>query len=102
MTNAECLLLFFGMFLVTYIPRAIQSVLVGRVKYGKYTEKFLRLIPYTAMASLIFPGVMIIDCDPIYGILGALTAGILAWFKCPVMVSVLCAIGVEFLLYTLL
>ena len=99
MTNIEFLLLFFGMMLVTYIPRALPSVLVGKVRYGKKVEKFLRLIPYTAMAALIFPGVINIDGNPIVGIVGGMVAGVLAWFKLPVMVCVLCAIGVDFVIY---
>jgi len=87
------------MMLVTYIPRAIPSVLVGRVKYGKKVEKFLKLIPYTAMAALIFPGVFTVDSNPIIGIAGGAAAGILAWFKFPVMVCVLAAIGVDFVIY---
>jgi len=99
MTGTEMILLFIGMMLVTYIPRAIPSVLVGKVKYGKNVEKFLKLIPYTAMAALIFPGVLTVDGNPIIGIAGAAAAGLLAWFKCPVMVCVLAAIGVDFVIY---
>ena len=55
--NIEILLLILGMTAVTYIPRAIPAVLIDKLKVGEKFEKFLRLIPYTAMAALIFPGV---------------------------------------------
>jgi branched-subunit amino acid transport protein len=52
------------------------------------------------MAALIFPGVFTVDTDkPWIGIIGALTAGVLAWKRKPVMVCVLAAIAADFLLY---
>lgn len=103
MNNLNVLLLFLGMTLVTYIPRALPVVLIDKMKFSAKVEKFLKLIPYTAMAALIFPGVFTVDAArPVIGIAGALTAGILAWKKKPVMVCVLAAIGADFLLYLML
>lgn len=103
MSGAKVFLLFLGMALVTYIPRAIPAIFVDKLKFSPKVEKFLKLIPYTAMAALIFPGVFTADAErPIIGIVGGAVAGILAWKKCPVMVCVLAAIGVDFLLYTFL
>ena len=88
------------MAIVTFIPRAIPAVLVDKMHFGPKTEKFLKLIPYTAMAALIFPGVLTVDSTkPIIGIVGGLVAAVLAWRKCPVMVCVLAAIAADFLLY---
>lgn len=96
-------LLIIGMMAVTYLPRALPSVLIGRLKFGAKVEKFLNLIPYTAMAALIFPGVITVDAaNPAIGIAGGAAAFLLAWKKCPVMVCVLAAIGVDFLLYLIL
>ena len=103
MNNLNVLLLLLGMTLVTYIPRALPVVLIDKMKFSAKVEKFLKLIPYTAMAALIFPGVFTVDAArPVIGIAGALTAGILAWKKKPVMVCVLAAIGADFLLYLML
>lgn len=49
------------MAIVTYIPRAIPAVLVDKMKFGVKTEKYLKLIPYTAMSALIFPAVFSVD-----------------------------------------
>lgn len=95
----DVLLLVLGMSLVTYIPRALPAPLLGRLKLSAGMEKFLNLIPYTAMAALIFPGVISVDANPVIGIAGGLTALILAWRKCPLVVCVLAAIGVDFVLY---
>ncbi len=97
------LLLILGMMLVTYIPRAIPAVLIEKMKFSGKVEKFLKLIPYTAMAALIFPGVFLVDTAvPAIGIAGGLTAAILAWRKSQIMVCVLAAIAVDFVLYLFL
>lgn len=103
MSGAKILLLIFSMAAVTYIPRALPAVLVDKMKFGAKTEKFLNLIPYTAMAALIFPGVLTADASrPMIGIAGGAVAVVLAWRKCPVMVCVLAAIAADFLLYLVL
>lgn len=100
MNAADILLMIVGMTLVTYIPRALPFLLIGKMNFSGKPEKFLKLIPYTAMAALIFPGIFTVDAaNPQIGIVGAGVAGILAWKKCPVMVCVLAAIAADFLLY---
>lgn len=103
MDGHKVFLLILGMALVTYIPRAIPAVLVERMRFGPKAEKFLKLIPYTAMAALILPGVLTVDGEnPYIGLIGGAVAGVLAWKKCPLMVCVLAAIGADFLLYCFL
>lgn len=98
--NTNILILILGMAVVTYIPRAIPAVLIDKMHFSPKVEKFLKLIPYTAMAALIFPGVFTVDAArPEIGIVGGVVAGMLAWKKCPVMVCVLVAIAVDFVLY---
>ncbi len=98
--SGDVLFLILGMAAVTYLPRALPAVLIDKLRLGPRLEKFLRLIPYTAMAALIFPGVVMVDLQrPYIGILGGLCAGVLAWKKAPVMVCVLTAILVDLLLY---
>lgn len=100
MDSTRILILILGMAVVTYIPRAIPAVLVDKMNFGEKTEKFLKLIPYTAMSALIFPGVFTVDSvNPAIGVIGGAVAGILAWRKCPVMVCVLAAIAADFLIY---
>lgn len=98
MSNLQYILLILGMTLVTYIPRALPGVLVDKLKYGKKVKKFLQLIPYTAMTSLIFPGVFGVDGGLAIGITGGSVAAILAFFKCPIMVCVLGAIAADLVL----
>ena len=98
--NYPVVFLILGMAVVTYIPRALPAVVIERVKLNPKVEKFLRLIPYTAMAALIFPGIVRVDTGrPEIGIIGGAAAGILAWRKFPVIICVIAAIAVDLLLY---
>ena len=75
MLNPSVLLLILGMALVTYIPRALPAIWMERLHFGPRFEKFLNLIPYTAMAALIFPGVLTVDSGrPWIGLVGAAAA----------------------------
>lgn len=98
--NYPAIVLILGMAIVTYIPRALPGVIIEYLNFSKKSEKFLKLIPYTAMAALIFPGVVFVDPSrPEIGIIGGLVAGILAWKKVPVIICVIAAIGVDMGMY---
>lgn len=97
--SISTVVLIIGMAIVTYIPRCIPVLLMDKMTFSPKLEKFLQLIPYTAMAALIFPNVLWVDStSPYVGIVGGLVAGILAWKKYPVMICVLAAIASNFLL----
>ena len=103
MDVTKLILVVAGMALVTYIPRAIPAILADRMRFSPKMEKFLKLIPYTAMTAMIFPGVFTADAtNPLIGIVGGLVATFLALKKKPVMVCVLSAIAADFLLYLIL
>ncbi|MBR2474150.1 MAG: AzlD domain-containing protein [Clostridia bacterium] len=98
----EIVLLVVLMALVTYVPRMLPSFIIGKIKIGKKTEKFLRLIPYTAMAALIFPGILnSVGDKAYYGLAGGAVAALLAYFKCPVVVCVIAAVAVDYILVML-
>ena len=103
MENPKIWLLIFGMMAVTYIPRAIPAVVLDKLHFGPKVEKFLKLIPYTAMAALIVPGIFTVDAARlIIGIAGGAVATLLAWKKYPLMVCVLAAIAADLVLYLFL
>lgn len=89
-------LLIILMALVTFIPRLLPAVLIEKMKFSNKAEKFLGLIPYTAMAALIFPGVLRVDPNHVQiGVIGAITAGLLSLIKnIPIWVVVLISVGV--------
>lgn len=93
-------LLIIGMAIVSYIPRALPAVLLDRVNFSPKIEKFLSLIPYTAMAALIFPGVLSVDTQLWYvGIFGAVVAGGLAWKKVPMAANIIFTVLALVVLY---
>lgn len=99
MKNSYILLILL-MGLVTYFTRALPAVLISRWNFSPRTEKFLSLIPYTALGALIFPSILYIDPHRMeMGIVGGVVAAILALLKQPVIVCVLGAIGSNLLLY---
>ena len=101
--RTEIVVLVLLMTLVTYIPRMLPAFIVGKIKIGKKTEKFLKLIPYTAMSALIFPGIFSASGEKFYvGLIGGGVAAVLAYFKCPVIVCVLAAIATNYLFIALL
>ena len=103
MIRPEVILLLVGMVLTTYIPRVLPVPLLNKMRMNKYVEKFLRLVPYTAMATLVFPSVFSLDPEHAWvGFVGVSVAGVLAYFKCPMVVSVVAAISVNLVIYLLI
>jgi len=99
MNNLSVVLLFLSMALVTYVPRMLPFVLIDKMRFSPRTERFLRLIPYTAMAALIFPGVLSVDAArPWIGLLGGAAAALLGLRKKSAIVCVLAAVAVVFVL----
>lgn len=82
------------MTLVTFLPRILPALLVGRVHYSRSVEKFLRLIPYTAMTALVFPGIFSTDSSLWYvGAIGGLVAILLSCIKkMPLAVTVIASV----------
>lgn len=100
MNNPDVFALILGMAVVTYLPRALPAVLLRKAEFAPAAERFLKLIPYTAMAVLIFPGIFTVDAAaPMIGIAGGLAAGILAWRGRSVLLCVLAAVGTNLILY---
>ena len=89
------------MMLVTYIPRMLPSQITDKLHIGKKFRKYLELIPYTAMAALIFPGVISVDANMWFvGVLGALVAIMLSLIKkMPGVLVVVGAVLADMLLY---
>ncbi len=97
-------LLIFGMLLVTYIPRVAPAFLADRLTPGRRLQKYLELIPYTAMASLIFPGVLSVDGSyAVVGAVGAIVAvGLSLIKKVPISVVVIGAVAADMLVYAII
>ena len=91
-----------GCAVVTFIPRLIPALCIDRLNFSPKVEKFLNLIPYTALAALICPGVLTVDNQLWYiGLIGAVVAAGLAWKKVPLGAIVILAVVVLITVYSI-
>ncbi|MGI6151132.1 MAG: AzlD domain-containing protein [Christensenellales bacterium] len=89
----EVVLAILGMALATYVTRALPAVFWEKFQLTPRVEKFLKLIPYTAMSALVFPGVFSVDpANWHVGAVGALVAVLLSWNRVPLALVVLGAV----------
>ena len=94
--------LILGMALVTYFGRVLPVLFLNQKANRRRVEKFLRLIPYSAMTALVFPGVLSVDTNFMaIGVVGALTAIALSWFNMSITFVVIGAILVNMLMYAM-
>ena len=95
-------LMILGCAVVTFIPRLLPAVLMGKISFNRKVEKFLDLIPYTALAALIVPGVLTVDNQLWYiGLIGAVVAACLAWKKVPLGAIVILTVVVLISVYSI-
>ena len=97
-------LLILGMAIVTYLPRILPSFFADKLSFGKRFNRFINLIPYTAMSALIFPGVLSMDASAWYvGAIGGVVAIALACFKkIPTAAVVMGSVVVVMLIYVII
>lgn len=90
------------LFLVTYIPRMLPALFMDKIQVSGKVATFLQLIPYTAMASLIFPAILYVDKNIWIGIIASVVAVIAALKKLPVIGVVLVSVISCVILYMLI
>ena len=96
-------LVILGCAVVTFIPRLIPAIFVDKMNFGVKIEKFLNLIPYTALTALICPGVLTVDNQLWYiGLIGAVVAAGLSWKKVPLGAIVILTVVVLVTVYSVL
>ena len=96
----EVLLVILGMALVTFLPRAIPAAICEKMHFSGRMERFLQLIPYTAMTCIIVPGVFTAQTEaPWVNFVGAAAAGLLGYKKCSPVLCVLGAIAAEMICF---
>lgn len=95
-------LVILGCALVTFIPRLIPALFIDKLNFPPKMEKFLNLIPYTALAALICPGVLTVDNQLWYiGLIGAIVAAGLAWKKVPLGAIVILTVVILIVVYSI-
>ena len=83
-----------GMGIVTYLPRMLPLVLLGRVELPPFWQGVLKNVPYAALGALIVPDIFFIQDDIFFGVIGFAAAVITAWFGANVIIVVLAAVAV--------
>lgn len=73
-----------------------------KIRVSGKVNIFLQLIPYTAMASLIFPAILYVDKNKWIGIIASVVAVIAALKKLPVIGVVLVSVISCVILYMLI
>ena len=95
-------LVILGCAVVTFIPRLIPALFIDKLDFPPKVEKFLNLIPYTALAALICPGVLTVDNQLWYiGLIGAVVAAGLAWKKVPLGAIVILTVVILIAVYSI-
>ena len=96
------MLVVLGCTLVTFIPRLIPALFIDKLDFPPKAEKFLNLIPYTALAALICPGVLTVDNQLWYiGLIGAVVAAGRAWKKVPMGAIVILTVVILIAVYSI-
>lgn len=84
-----------GMGFVTYIPRLIPFIMFKDKELSPFVQGILRNVPYATLGALIFPAVFLIrEGDLLFGVVGMVAAGVLAFLGANVIVVVLGAIAI--------
>ncbi|RFU62293.1 AzlD domain-containing protein [Bacillus sp. V59.32b] len=92
--NNTVIWIIIGMAVVTYIPRLLPFVLFKGKEMPPFLQGVLKNIPYATLGALIFPGILLIQEDITYGLIGAAAAFLIAFLGANVIVVVLGAIAV--------
>ncbi len=97
MTSQTTLLMILGMAVVTYIPRVLPFLLFREVEFSPFFKDILKNIRYAILGALIFPGIFLVQDDPLFGVIGGLVAFILSYIGLDVVLVVIGSIGVLYL-----
>lgn len=83
-----------GMAIVTYIPRMLPLVFFNANKIPEKWQAILRNVPYAALGALIFPGILTVNENIWFGIIGGTVAIIFSYLGANLIVVVLSSIAV--------
>lgn len=87
-------LMIIGMGIVTYLPRMLPLVAFKAKNIHPHIRGVLKNVPYAALGALIFPGIFMTKGHIFFGLLGALTAFLVAYLGAGLIYVVLSTIAV--------
>ncbi|HHW39315.1 MAG TPA: AzlD domain-containing protein [Bacillales bacterium] len=83
-----------GMAIVTYLPRMLPLVALNGKKMPPFLQVVLGNVPFAALGALIIPGILSVNENIWYGIVGAVVAFVVAYLGANVIVVVMSSIAV--------
>lgn len=93
MADNRYLLIILGMSIVSYLPRVVPAVFISKVKLNPWLERFLNMIPFTAMTALVFPGIFYsIPGNLSATWIGTVVAIVSSLLKAPLSITVLLSV----------
>lgn len=91
--------LIIGMGLVTYIPRMVPLLFLTKKELNPKIKQFLQYIPYTSLSILIVRGILTSSQElMVPTFIGIAIAGLVAYFKSNLVLSVLAGIIASFII----
>lgn len=94
MLNSSVLFMIIGMGIVTYVPRMVPLVFLSQIKLPDFLQNVLKNVPYATLGALIVPGIFLMNEDIWFGVIGAVTAVVVAYLGANVILVVMSAIAV--------
>lgn len=91
-------LLIFLMMCTTFISRLIPAMFIDKMNITPNVEKFLKLVPYTAMTTLVIPGIFSVDENVFVGMMAGFVSILAAYKKVPTMIVVVLSIAVVYIM----
>lgn len=95
-------LLIIAMGAVTYIPRMIPMLFLRDIEPSRFVKRFLNYIPYAALTTLIFPGILYSTNDLISALIGGIVSIITAFYKDNLLLIVFTGIITALVIETIL
>ncbi|OCA84330.1 branched-chain amino acid transporter [Bacillus sp. FJAT-27225] len=92
--KSEIVWMIIGMGIVTYIPRMLPFVLFKGKELPPFLQGVLKNVPFATLGALIFPGILSINEDLRFGLIGAASAFVIAFLGANVIVVVIGSIAV--------
>ncbi len=93
--NSAIVWMILGMAVVTYIPRMLPFLVFKGKELPPFLQNVLKNVPFAVLGALIFPSILLIqEGNILFGIVGTVSAFVIAFLGANVIVVVIGAISV--------
>ncbi|MBN8209220.1 AzlD domain-containing protein [Bacillus sp. NTK071] len=92
--SSSMLLIILGLAIVTYIPRMVPLVFFKSENIPSSVQNVLKNVPFAILGALIFPGVLTISDNIMFGLIGAGAAFLAAYLGANLIIVVMVSVSV--------